>query len=241
MSRAWEAPPKQQNSVQLLLGVESKQSSSPRSSAVAGPARDAKGWDLTLGRSARHGIGLRLPARPCPPGDSVDGLGKGSVLSLARGRAQRETESGTNQDRVCQCRVPGSAPRCKGRSWQVSPWGLWPARTKGISDVFIDTCPRRKCPFTSDQGVWEGEARLYWRKLRFQHLGKASVHPGLEAGGQRGSLERARAAGQTPRQWMLIWVPPSQTHPGPPLGGLRAAQNASSSQLPPRVWALRTS
>lgn len=101
-------------------------------------------------------------------------------------------------------------PRCEGLGRQVSPWGLGLARTKGISDVFIDTCPRRKCPFTSDQGVWEGEARLYWRKQHFQHLGKASVHPGLEAVGRRASLERARAAGQTPCQWTLLWTTPSQ-------------------------------
>lgn len=169
---------------------------------------------------------------PVPQRGSVEGVGKGLVLSFASSRAQRETESRSNQDRVCQCRVPGSDPRCEGRSRQVTAWGLWSARTKGISDVFIDTCPRRKYPFTSDQGVWEGEARLYWRKRGFQHLGKASAHPGLEAGGPHASLERTWAAGQRPRQWMLLWVPPSQTRPG-----LCAAQNTSSSQLPPSIWA----
>lgn len=38
----------------------------------------------------------------------------------------------------------------------------------------------------------EGEARFYWRKRPFQHLGKASMHPGLEAGGQHASPGRAR-------------------------------------------------
>lgn len=77
--------------------------------------------------------------------------------------------------------------------------------------MFIDTYPRRKCPFTSEQGVREGEARLYWRKRHFQYLEKASMHPGLEAASQHASPGRAQAPGQRPCQWMLPWMTPSQT------------------------------
>lgn len=78
----------------------------------------------------------------------------------------------------------------KAPSGQVCPQGSWPLRTKGVLDVFIDTCPLRKCPFTSGQGAREGEAKLYWRKRHFQHLGTASVHPGLGAVGQHRSSGR---------------------------------------------------
>lgn len=178
---------------------------------------DARGQDLTLGRSARQTWNWSpAPCRVLCPRAVCGGCRErlSSVfIKLQSTEGNRVKDQSGPSLPVLSSR---KCPQCEGRSRQVCPWGLWPARTKGISDVFIDTCPRRKCPFTSDQGVWEGEARLYWRKQHFQHLGKASTQPALEAAGQHASLERAWAAGQTPHQWILLWMPPSQTRPGPP-------------------------
>lgn len=90
-----------------------------------------------------------------------------------QGRIRTESASAKLQD------VPlgeGLRPEAS-RSGPGAPWPAW---TKGISDVFIDTCPRRKCPFTSDKESGKGKPGSIGGSGTSSTLGK---HPCTGAGG----------------------------------------------------------
>lgn len=167
------------------------------------------------GATNRHRPGLQLLTRPCPPGQSLESIRIGQALSLSRCRASIEGNRIKDQSGLDPIPAPSSrkCPRGEGleaQSRQARPWGSRARRTKGTSDVFIDTCSCRKCPFRSDQGVREGEARLYGRKQHFQYLGKQSI--GASGAGGRWP---AQPPGRRPTRGCFC---PASALPGPPQG-----------------------